>query len=305
MKRFIFAAVAAVAFAAAAGAQTAPEASIVATVNGETISLAEFDAAWSSLTPEVRANYERSGGKITYLETYIRRKLIVQEAIKNNLTDHADVLAQLRRAREEVLFDAYVRKQVTPKIVTDAEVLAYYQKNRKEFERPERLKARHILVMPSDQQVVNTSGDNAVGDEQALAKIKALAQQLRIAGAGDQVVTAAQFADLAVKFSEDGAAPTGGDLGWFERGRMVPEFEQAAFELQPGETSGVVKTQFGYHIIFLEARTPAGAEPLAEVAGRIRQKLLATRADQVMAALNQLGSDLRRDSAVTISRENF
>jgi peptidyl-prolyl cis-trans isomerase C len=301
----MFATMVAVGLAAAAGAQSAPEPRIVATVNGERITLAEFDAAWNALSGEVQANYERSGGRITYLETYIRRKLVVQEAIKDNLTDHADVAAQLRRARDEVLFDAYVRKQITPRIVTDAEVAAYYEKNSKEFERPERLKARHIIATPSEQQVVNSSGDNAIGDEHALEKIKAIAQQFRIYGAGDQTVTTQQFADMAVKFSEDGSAPTGGDLGWFERGRMVPEFEQAAFDLAVGETSGVVRTQFGYHVIYLEARKPAGVEPLAEVAEQIRHKLIGDRADQVMAAMNQLSSDLRRDSAVTINRENF
>lgn len=304
MKRFIFAAVGALVLAAAAGAQI-QDSKIVASVNGEKITLAEFDAAWNALTPDVQANYERSGGRITYLETYIRRKLVVQEAIKNNLPDQPDVAAQLRRAREEVLFDSYVRKQITPKIATDAEVRSYYEKNQQEFQHSERMKARHIIAMPSDQQVVNTSGDNAIGEEQALEKIKALAQQFRVLGAGDLTVSVAQFADLAVKFSEDGSAPTGGDLGWFDRGRMVPEFEQAAFELQPGETSGVVKTQFGYHVIFVEARKPAGVAPLAEVAEQIRQKLLRDRAEQVMGAINQLTSDLRRDSSVSINRENF
>lgn len=305
MKRFMIAAMAAVAMAAAAGAQSAPDAKIVARVNGEQITLAEFEAAWNALSADVQATYERSGGKITYLETYIRRKLVVQEAIKNNIADQPDVIAQLRRAREEVLFDAYVRTQITPRIVTDAEVAAYYEKNAKEFERPERLKARHIIATPSDQQVVNSSGDNAIGEEHALEKIKAIAQQFRIQGSGDQTVTAHLFSDMAVKFSEDGSATTGGDLGWFERGRMVPEFEEAAFQLATGETSGVVKTKFGYHVIFVEARKPAGVEPLAAVAGQIRQKLLRDRADQVMAAMNQLSSDLRRDSSITINKENF
>lgn len=305
MKRFIFAVAVALALALTAGAQTSPETTIVATVNGEKITLAEFDAAWDALSPEVQANYERSGGRITYLETYIKRKLIVQEAIKNNLTDRPEVAAHLKRAREEVLFDEYVRTQITPTIVSDGEVKAYWEKNQKEFERPERVKARHIIATPSDQQVVNTSGDNAVSDAQALEKIKGLARQFQIAGAGDQRVAPQQFADFAVKFSEDGSAPTGGDLGWFERGRMVPEFEDAAFELEPGDTSGVVKTQFGYHVIYVEAKKPAGVEPLAEVAEQIRQKLLRARADQVMAAMNQLSSDLRRDSKVTINRENF
>lgn len=305
MKRFIFAAAVALGLALGATAQTSDATVVVATVNGEKITRAEFDAAWNALSPEVQANYERSGGPITFLETYIKRKLIVQEALKNNLPDRPDVAAHLKRAREEVLFDEYVRTQITPKIVTDAEVKAYWEKNQKEYERPERVKARHIIATPSDQAVVNTSGDNAVTDEQALEKIKALAMQFQIAGAGDQKVAPQHFADLAVKFSEDGSAPTGGDLGWFERGRMVPEFEDAAFALRPGETSGVVKTKFGYHVIYLEARKPAGVAPLDEVAGEIRQKLLRTRADQVMAAMNQLSSDLRRESAVTINRENF
>ena len=222
MKRFIFAIATTLAVAVAAGAQSAPETTIVATVNGEKITLVEFDAAWNALSPEVQANYERSGGRITYLETYIKRKLVVQEAIKNNLSDQPDVAAQLRRAREEVLFDSYVKKQITPKIVSDAEVRDYWEKNQKEFERPERLKARHIIATPSDQQVVNTSGDNAVTDEQALEKIKAIAQQFRIAGAGNQTVTPQQFADFAVKFSEDGSAPflrlrpQSGDRAWVQ-----------------------------------------------------------------------------------------
>jgi peptidyl-prolyl cis-trans isomerase C len=304
MKRIICATLAALAFAASAPAQTAAN-PVVATVNGETITRAEFESAWSALPADVQQTYERSGGKLTYLETYIRRKLVVQEALKNNLTDLPDVAAQIKRAREEVLFDAYVRTQITPRIVTDAEVKAYWEAHQQEFQRPERLKARHIIAMPSDQQVVNTSGDNAIGDEQALEKIRAIAQQFRIQGAGDRTVTAQQFAAMAVQFSEDGSASTGGDLGWFERGRMVPEFEDAAFALRPGETSGVVKTQFGYHVIFLEDRQAAGVEPLEAVREEIRNTLLRDRAEQVMAAMNQLSSDLRRDSAITINRENF
>ncbi len=87
-----------------------PEPKVVAAVNGEKITLEEFDAAWNALPPDMRSNYERSGGRITYLETYIGRKLIVQEAIKNNLAGAPGRDGQLRRAREEVLFDSYIRK---------------------------------------------------------------------------------------------------------------------------------------------------------------------------------------------------
>lgn len=304
MKRFILA-TALLAMAGAAMAQSAPSEKIVATVNGERITLAEFDAAWSALTPEVQATYERSGGRITYLESYIRRKLVVQEAIKNNLAEQPDVIAALQRARADVLFDAYIGRTIAPTIVTDAEVKEYWETHQQEFQRPERVKGRHILATPADQQVVNTSGDNAVGDEQAAAKMKSIAQQLKVMGGVGQKLTPQQFADLAVRYSEDGSATTGGDLGWFPRGQMAAEFEQAAFNLQPGQTSPVVKTRFGYHVIYVEDRIPAGVAPLDEVDGQIRQKIMVTRAGDLMAAMNKLSSELRRASTVTINRENF
>jgi parvulin-like peptidyl-prolyl isomerase len=306
MKRFIGAAGVALtlAFAVGAEAQSTPETTVVATVNGERITLAEFDAAWSALGPEVQATYERSGGRITYLEAYIRRKLVVQEAIKNNLTDDPGVIAALQRARADVLFDAYVGQKIAPKIVTDAEVAQYWETHQQEFERPERIKARHILATPSSQQVVNTAGDNATGDEQARVKIEKLAKQLEGMTAGGKL-TSSQFADLAIKFSEDGSATTGGDLGWFPRGQMVAEFEQAAFALAPGQMSAVVKSKFGYHVIYVDDRMPGGVAPLAQVAEQIRQKLLVSRASELMGAMNKLSSDLRREGKVTINRENF
>lgn len=144
-----------------------------------------------------------------------------------------------------------------------------------------------------------------MNDMEALEKIKLLAQQLRIGGAGDQTISPQQFADLAVKFSEDASANVGGDLGWFGRGRMVAEFEDAAFALSPGETSSVVKTQFGYHVIYLEDRQDAGLPPFEQIRHEVQQKVLTEKSAQILAAINQLTSDLRRESQITIYRENF
>jgi peptidyl-prolyl cis-trans isomerase D len=86
------------------------------------------------------------------------------------------------------------------------------------------------------------------------------------------------FADLAKKNSEDqGSAPSGGDLGCFGRGRMLPEFENAAFSLQPGQTSDLVKTSFGYHIIRMASRREEKVPALSEVKERIRQTLMNER----------------------------
>lgn len=302
MKKIMLAAVLSL-LATAAMAQS--DERLAATLNGEKITVAELEAAWDALPSDLKESYDRSGGKLGYLETYLRRKLIVQEALKNNLHNDPGVAAELRRVRDEVLFDRYVRDVLAESVVTEGEMRAYYEQHPREFTREEKIKARHIIATPNDQQVVNTSGDNAVTDEQALEKIKMLAQQLRVAGVGDQKVSPQQFAELAATFSEDASANMGGDLGWFGRGRMVPEFEETAFTLQPGETSSVVQTQFGYHVIFVEDRQDAGLAPFEDVRNEVRDKILTSKSAQIMAAINQLSGELRRASQVTIYRENF
>ena len=294
-----------VALAAGTAFTQTTEQKVAVTVNGENVTVTELDAAWGRLTPEMRKDYEKIGGKLAYLESLIGRKLLVQEAIKSNLAQDPEVAAKLRAAREEVLFESYVAKVIGERIAPESEVREYYEKHPHEFLRQEAIKARHILATPSPQQVVNSTGDNAETDEEALEKIKKIAQQFRIAGMGDLEVTGEQFSRMAMQYGEDGSARVGGDLGWFMRGQMVPEFEEAAFALEVGETSAVVQTQFGYHVIYLEDRRPAGRAPYEEVREQIRERLLSERANQVIAAMNQLSGDLRRASQISIYRENF
>jgi peptidyl-prolyl cis-trans isomerase D len=103
------------------------------------------------------------------------------------------------------------------------------------------------------------------------------------------------FAELARRFSQEPGAPTsGGDLGWFGRGRMVKEFETAAFALKPGETSPVVRTQFGYHIIRVEDRKESGLRPYGEVRGEIRTQMAQSRGD---STARRTAESLRRKLA--------
>lgn len=136
--------------------------------------------------------------------------------------------------------------------ITDDEIKRYYTDHIKEFEHGESMRARHILVKDAD----------AAAD--ILKKIK----------------DGADFAETAKQYSEDtGSKENGGDLGYFEKGRMVPEFENAAFALKPGEVSGIVKTQFGYHIIKAEDIKPAYTESLDEARQKIKDRLPAERAE--------------------------
>lgn len=145
--------------------------------------------------------------------------------------------------------------------ISEAEVVAAFEENRDELAIPETVSARHILI-----QVPRTATPEERAGKRKL--IDGILAQLR---------AGADFAELASKHSEDSSAIAGGQLGEFERGRMVPAFEAAAFALKPGETSGVVETQFGYHLIRVEAHTPAKPATLEEVREPIRRRIAAER----------------------------
>jgi peptidyl-prolyl cis-trans isomerase D len=160
-----------------------------------------------------------------------------------------------RRVVSYVLLDrAALQPQVT---VTDRDIELYYQDHRDEFRQEEEACASHILVKVK-------TGDAGEGHPDAEAH--ALAQGLL-----DQVKAGGDFAAIAKKSSEDtGSAQNGGDLGCFPSGRMVAEFDDAVFALQPGQVSDLVKTSFGYHVIRLASKREASVLPLAQVKERIR-----------------------------------
>ena len=150
--------------------------------------------------------------------------------------------------------------------VTDREIDTYYQGHRDEFKHEEEACASHVLVKVKQ----NAEAKEGHPDDEA----KKIAQ-----GILDQVKAGKDFAELARKSSEDqGSAAQGGSLGCFGRGRMVPEFENAAFSLGAGETSDLVKSPFGYHIIRVTEHKDETIAPLEQVKPRIRQTILSDRA---------------------------
>jgi peptidyl-prolyl cis-trans isomerase D len=160
-----------------------------------------------------------------------------------------------KRVVAYVLLD---RATLQPQVaVADRDIELYYQDHREEFRQEEEACASHILVKVK-------AGETGEGHPDAEAK--AIAQGLL-----DQVRGGADFAALARKSSEDqGSAANGGDLGCFSPGRMVPEFDDAVFAMQPGQVSDLVKTSFGYHVIRLASRRESTVQPLAQVKERIR-----------------------------------
>jgi peptidyl-prolyl cis-trans isomerase C len=272
-----------------------PSQRIVAVVNSETITKAKLDALYNRLPAQMRAQYDKTGGKMAFLDNYVAKRLLVQEAMKTNLEERPHVKAALEAARESALFDQYVRDVIAADIVTDAAMKAYYQANASRFATPEAVKARHIVVLFQGKT-----------KEQAQAKINAALNEIRGNLRGKTPDAAVNvFRQVAEKYSEDSTREQGGELGWFNKGVMDANFEAVAFQLQPGLVSGVVETAFGYHVILAEGRRPPGTTPFDQVRNDIREILLSEKMGEVMTAVQKTTAELRRASKVAIFRENI
>lgn len=155
---------------------------------------------------------------------------------------------------------------VTTPTVTEQEISNYYKENPERFKQPEEVWASHILV--------NVDKNASSADrEAARKKIEALRKRL---------IEGEDFAQLAKDNSDcPSGKRSGGDLGWFKRGRMVKEFENAAFALKPGELSDIVETPFGYHIIKIHGKHPERVIGLDEVKGDLHQELIMNKKGEV------------------------
>lgn len=280
----------------------------VAVINGEIITAGKLDALWNGIGTKMRDQYKDNGGKPTFLNNYIiAKRLLVQEAIKRGFDKRPDVQAEMENAKETALFDRYVRDVVASTIVTDAEVKKYYDEHPDEFAVPEKIKVRHIVL------VANPAAPNGMTKEQALEGMKRVALELHAANtavhANDPAVgerlRISHFADLAKKYSMDGAAPAGGDLGWVAKGQLDPQFEEAAWQMHKGSISGIVETRYGYHLIYVEDKSPAGSEPFDGVQSSIREYLMAQHAAEVVQNVTTLTNELRGVSKIAVYPENI
>ena len=176
--------------------------------------------------------------------------------------DHPDEFRRdEQRSIRYLLVDTARLRRLLP--VEDSEIQSYYDQHRSDFMEEEKAHARHILFrIPPD----------ATPEQRNQIKLKA-------ESVADMARKGADFAELAKKYSEDpGSKDNGGDLGWFARGRMVKEFEDAVFGHKPGEIVGPVESQFGYHVIKVEGYQPERQRPLEEVRDQVRFRLLEGRA---------------------------
>jgi len=188
----------------------------------------------------------------------MQKKFPTQAEFDKALSARNTTVEQLKAdARIDMAINKMMEVEVASAVAaTDTDAKDFYDKNPDKFQQPESVRASHILLMTKDK--------DEAAKKAAKTKIDEL---LKRAKAGED------FAALAKANSEDGSASQGGDLGPFQRGRMVPEFDKVAFSLKPGEISDVVTTEFGYHIIKLTEKKEASAIPLDQVKPQVLEYL--------------------------------
>ena len=228
---------------ATAAAASKKEGKVVITVGTETVTDKEFDALIDTLPEQLKAQ-ARMGRKKEIAEQIARVKMLAQEARKMGLDKDPQYATRIQFQVENMLAGAVYSEMQKKATVDDAELKKQYEASKAGAEE---VNARHILIRMKGSPSPLGPGKKELTEEEALAK----SQELR-----KKILAGEDFAELAKKESDDpGSANTGGDLGTFKRGQMVPPFEQTAFSLQPGQVSEPVKTQFGYHLIKVEKHT--------------------------------------------------
>lgn len=218
---------------------------LLAKVKDVEIFESDVEGVFSALAPEIRENYDGEAGKKRLLDEVIFQELFYLDAIDRGLDKEPEFIEKMSEIRRGLLRDESIRRTVSAAVVSDDEIRKFYNEHGDMLAQPE-VRASHILV------------DSLEAAQNVIKRIK---------DGGEA------FADIAKELSMCPSKDVGGDLGFFGRGMMVPEFEEATFAMKKGEVSGPVQTQFGYHVI-LKTDEKNAAKPSFDDAKRSIEQML-------------------------------
>lgn len=228
---------------------------VVATINGNPITYGEV-AAFQQTLPEAR-DLDTQQIFSQLLNVYLDSRLLIAAGRNRGLENDPEVIADLKRQEDQLIRRAFLRQELADRI-SEADIAARYEEEINQFEPEEEIHARHILVAT---------------EEEAEAILRELSD-------------GAEFTELARDRSTGPSGPSGGDLGYFTTGTMVPEFSEAAFALQPGEISpSPVKSDFGWHVIKVEDRRFQEPPTLEEMRDSIVDELSNGAVEQILTEL--------------------
>lgn len=220
---------------------------VLAIVNGKEITETDLEFTISRFPQQNQQYFRSEQGRAQLLDQIVSYELVYNFAKDSKLEEEETFKNQLEAVKKDLLIQAGITKSFENAKVTESEIEEFYNKNKAMFQTEETVSAKHILV-DSEEEAKN------------------IAEEIN----SDKIT----FEDAAKKYSKCPSKEQGGNLGAFERGRMVPEFEKAAFDLDINTVSEPVKTQFGYHIIKVEEKNESDVKPLEEVKEMVSANLL-------------------------------
>ena len=245
-----------------------------AKVNGDEITEKDIAALMRAM-PGVSFAQLPQEAKDQVVNQAIERKLLIAQAKKEGIEKSKEFKNALESVKEDLALEVWMRQEMEKVKVSSSEIEKFYNQNKAKFVQPETAKVKHILVSSE-------------------ADAKSIIAELKKAGKN----VASKFEELAKAKSKDGSAQNGGELGWIAKGQVVPEFADAAFKLDKGKyTQTPVKTQFGYHVIYVDDKRPTTTLGLKEVSEQIEQNLKLTKFQE---NIRKEGQDLLSKAKVEI-----
>ncbi|MCF6244049.1 MAG: peptidylprolyl isomerase [Sulfurovum sp.] len=255
-------------------ATTLSASDILVTVNGKNITKQDAEAFVTASSPEAHFAQLDDTQKAMIKERLIEKALFTELAKKEEIEKKPEFQRNMEKIKEELLVNMWMKSQMENAVVSDSEAKEFYSKNKEKFMQKESVHARHILVKEEKEA-------QAIIDEVKALKGESLKNK---------------FIELAKSKSTGPSAPKGGDLGTFSKGQMVPEFDKVVWALKVGEMSAKpVKTQFGYHVIYLEGKQEAKTSEYAQV----KDKIIASLKQQQFARkITEIAKELKSKASI-------
>ncbi|MEA3422547.1 MAG: peptidylprolyl isomerase [Bacillota bacterium] len=236
---------------------------VLAKVNGKEITQEDMDFFLNTLGSERAAQFANPEGMKQLLQEIINQELLYFEAVDEKLEETVEFKEELEKLKGHILKTMKIRQLLESIEATDEEMKMHYEEHKHNFQKPAQVKAAHILVKTEEEG--NTVVERLNADE--------------------------SFEDVAKEVSTCPSKERGGDLGFFGKGQMVPEFENVAFEMKTGDVSGLVQTQFGFHVIKVTDKKEASESPFEEVKDKIGNEVISMKQAQIyQGKINELRS---------------
>jgi peptidyl-prolyl cis-trans isomerase C len=241
--------------AVSSGCTEKKEGTILARFDGTSITDKEFNQKLVTLPKQIQSAVIRN--KKEFIEDMASEHFLLKEAERRGLEKSQDVQNLLEAAHKKIVVAKLIENEVDKKVkITPEEAQQYYENHKEEFMTPALFKASHILLKTEEE-----------------------AKEIRA-----QILAGADFEEIARKKSIDSTAIRGGDLGFFQKGQLVPEFEDAAMKMKKGELSEVIKTQFGYHLIKLTDRMEPTLREFKAVKSLVEERMVNEKRSRLFKA---------------------